>query len=176
MIDFGKKTIISVLLFGGTVIIVIAAIIWPTVTYIKNLSQETLELKTYMEKRYESVQHTKYAKQKIQEIKNEVMESSGLLYESNKQLQLITALENVATRNNMTQKIEGLNPDETTHQLMISLNASGSYLDSLRYLSDIEKINYFLQINKLTFSALLDRGEVSSSTKMSLELELYVND
>lgn len=177
-LNFEKKVIIHVLFFVAVIIIIAGAIIWPTVNYIHTLNRETYDLRIYLEKRYESTKNIRYSRQKAEEIKNEVNDFSSMIFTAANQLNLITTLENIAARHDITQKIDNLNLDQAAHQLILSLNIEGEYLDSLRYLTDLEKINYFLQVEKLAWTPVFDRNEQNSSTKikMYLGLKLYVND
>lgn len=174
--NFKKKLIATVLLFCLIILLIGVAIIRPVTIYINNLNRDTYKLRVYMERRYENARNIRYTKQKTAEIKDEVQNFPQLSFKTADQLALITALENVAIQNNITQQIENLNLDPKTKLLTLSLSATGEYYNSWRYLKNIEKINYFLQIDELNFSPVYDRTEQSSSTKMLLNLKLYVND
>ena len=152
------------------------AIIWPVTRYINDLNHDTYELRVYMEKRYENAKNIRYSRQKTKEIKEEVQNFPQLSFRATDQLALITALENIAGQNKITQQIENLNLDPKTKLLSLSLSTTGEYINSWHYLADLEKINYFLQIDRLNFSPIYNRTEQSSSTKMLLNLKLYVNE
>lgn len=174
-LSFEKRVISHVLFFCVIIAIIAGAVIWPTVVYIRNLNNDTYELRTYMERRYESTKSMRFTRQKTAEITEDVQTFPKMNFQASDQLALITTLENVAGRHNITQKIDNLNLDPQTNWLTLSLTTSGLYDDSWRYLADLEKINYFLQVDKLNFSPIFDRTEQSSSTKMTLDLKLYVN-
>lgn len=175
-LNFEKKLIALVLFFCVIILLIGVAIIWPVTVYINNLNRDTYELRVYMERRYENAKNIRYTKQKTAEIKDEVQNFPQLSFKTADRLALITALENIAIQNNITQQIENLNLDPKTKLLTLSLSTTGEYYNSWRYLANIEKINYFLQIDKLNFSPIYNRTEQSSSTKMLLNLKLYVND
>jgi len=175
-LNFEKRVTFHVLFFCVVITLIAGAIIWPTVIYIRNLNRDSYELRVYMEKKYESTKNMRFSRQKTAEIKEEVQGFSKLTFRSTDQLELITTLENVASQHNITQKIANLNLDNDTKFLTLSLSTVGSYDDSWRYLADLEKTNYFLQIDKLAFSPIFERTEQSSSTKMLIDLKLYVNE
>jgi|SRR3989339_1564302 len=175
-LNFEKMVIFRVLFFGAIITAIAGAIIWPTISYIHALNQETHNLRTYLEKRYESTKHIRYSRQKADEIQKETGDFSSVIFKTADQINLITTLENIAARHKITQKIDNLNLDKSSSQLTLSLNIEGGYLDSLHYLTDLEKINYFLQIEKLSWTPVFNRQEQSSSVKMYLGLKLYVND
>jgi len=175
-LNFEKKLIVVVVVFCAIIILIGVAIIWPVTIYINNLNRDTYELRVYMEKRYENARNIRYTKQKTAEIKDEVQNFPQLSFKASDQLALITTLENVASQNKISQQIENLNLDPKTKFLTLSLSTTGEYNNSWRYLADLEKINYFLQIDKLSFSPIYNRTEQSSSTKMLLNLKLYVNE
>ncbi len=175
-LNFEKKVILHVLFFCVIIAVISGAVIWPTIIYIDNLNRDTYNLRVYMERRYESAKNIRFSRQKTAEIKEETRNFPKFTFKSTDQLELITALENIASHHNITQKIDILNLDAKTNWLNISLSTTGYYNDSWNYLADLEKINYFLQIDKLVFSPIFERAEQSSSTKMFLGLKLYVNE
>ncbi len=175
-INFEKRVIFHVLFFCAIIVLIGGAIIWPTVLYIRALNRDSYELRIYMEKRYESTKNMHFSRQKTSEIKEEVQNFSKFAFRATDQLELITTLENVANQHNITQKIDNLKLDDKTNWLTVSLSATSKYDNAWRYLADLEKVNYFLQIDKLAFSPIFERTEQSSSTKMLIELKLYVNE
>lgn len=175
-LNFEKKVISHVLFFCAIITGIGIIVVWPTVIYIQNLNRDTYELRVYMEKKYESSKNMRISQQKTAKIKEEVQNFPKITFKNTDQLELITTLENLANQNNITQKIDNLNIDPKTNWLTMSLTTTGLYENSWKYLVDLEKINYFLQIDKFTFSPIFERMEQSSSTKMFLELKLYVNE
>jgi Tfp pilus assembly protein PilO len=174
-----KQTIVVVSIFSGIILLIVLGIIVPTAQYIKHLNDETTTLKNYLEKKYETTANLRSSIKKIEEIKMAVNEYSQYFFKSGDELSLITALENIAAKNKVTQKIENSNLDQKASGLIkVSLSVNGEYEKTLKYLSDLEKLNYFINVERLQLtSAGTKPGESASSTQTNLYLDfsLYVN-
>lgn len=178
-LNIEKQTIITVGIFSGVILLVILGIILPTAQYITRLNNETSTLKDYLERKYETTAHLRSSIKQIEEIKLAVNEYPKYLFKPGDELALITTLENLASKNKVTQKIENSNLDQKASDLIkVSLSINGTYENTLQYLSDLEKINYFTNIEKIQLtSAGVKPGENASSTptNMYLNFSLYVN-
>lgn len=178
-LNIEKQTIVTVGVFSGVILLILLGVIIPTAQYIKRLNDETTELKNYLERKYETTAHLRSSIKKIEEIKLTVDEYSQYFFRPGDELLLITALENIANKNKVTQKIENSNLDQKSSDLIkVSLLISGDYEKTLGYLSDLEKLNYFLNIEKVQISSAGTRaGESVSTTPTNLYLDfsLYVN-
>jgi len=171
-IDIEKKLIITVGFFATAVIVVTFFIVWPTISQIYRINADTQNLKEYLEKKHESIMGLKNAKIKIGEIKEEVAGFSTYFYQENQQLKLITDLENNAGVNNIEQKINSYETKEG--KALLSINLAGNYENILNYLSDLENMDLFINIDALHLSA----GNYKEPEKynLRLELSLYVNN
>jgi len=177
-LNIEKQTIILVGIFSTIIVAIILGIILPTVKYIKNLNQETAALKEYLERKYENTANLRSSIKKIEEIKNVVNGYSQYFFEPGDELYLITTLENIANKNKVNQKIENSNLDQPNQEMVkMTLTINGEYERVLKYLADIERIDYFINIEKLQLAAAsLKHGEVnvsSTPTNLYLDLSLY---
>lgn len=178
-LNIEKQTIVIVSVFSGIILLIVVGVIIPTTQYIKRLNDETTTLKNYLEKKYETTAHLRSSVKQIEEIKLAVTEYPQYLFKPGDELILITALENIANKNKVTQKIESSNLDQKASDLIkVSLSVNGKYENTLKYLSDLEKSNYFINIEKIQLTnAGTKPGESTSSTPTNLYLNfsLYVN-
>lgn len=174
-----KQTIVTVGIFSGVILLVVLGVIIPTAQYIKRLNDETTTLKNYLERKYESTTNLRSSIKKIEEIKLAVNEYPQYFFKPGDELVLITALEDIANKNKVTQKIENSNLDQkASNSIRVSLSVNGEYEKTLKYLSDLEKLNYFINVEKLQLtSAGAKPGQSVSSTPTNLYLDfsLYVN-
>ncbi len=178
-LNIEKQTTVTVGIFAGIILLIVLGVIIPTARYITRLNNETTDLKDYLERKYENTTHLRSSIKQIEEIKQVVNEYPQYFFKHGDELSLITALENIATKNKVAQKIENSNLDQKATDLVrVSLSVNGRYENTLKYLSDLEKLNYFINVEKLQLtSAGLKPGENASSTPTNLYLgfSLYVN-
>lgn len=178
-LNIEKQTTVTVGIFAGIILLIVLGVIVPTAQYITRLNNETTTLKDYLERKYETTTHLRSSIKQIEEVKQVVSEYPQYFFRPGDELALITALENIATKNKVIQKIENSNLDQKSAGLVrVSLSVNGQYGKTLSYLSDLEKLNYFINIERLQLtSAGLKPGESASSTPTNLYLgfSLYVN-
>lgn len=172
-----KKTIIYLSVFFIAVLIVVFYVILPTIHYIININTDTANLRNYLEKKSDDVHALKISKTKTDEVGSTVKKYQDYLFFHGDELRLINSLENMATFNHLDQKIEnsdlGKNLGNTIH---ISVSTRGSYFDSLHYINDLERGNYFIQIQKILIAPTQElTAEKTDGTLMNIDLLLYVN-
>ena len=171
-----NRTIAMLTLFSVIIITVVLAVIWPTISYIKRIRQDTYELRAYLERKYESVANLKRSAKKIDELNDETLYFGQYLFRRGDELKLITALENLAVKNKVTQKIESSNLDKITgSRLTLTLALSGPYTQVLNYINQLEKINYFVIIEGLQLSPASTLTGPTNSVNARLNLSLYVS-
>lgn len=172
-----KRVITLLALISVITLVIIFGIIWPTINYIKNLEKDTTSLRNYLEKKYEHTKSIRTSKQQIEEISSAVNQYSDYMFFQGDELKLITILENVATTNKITQKIDNSNLDKFSGDTInISLTLNGDYLNILKYLSALEKEKYYFNIRHLQLSsASSPQNNNPDATIMNLDLKLYAN-
>ncbi|OGH90238.1 MAG: hypothetical protein A2537_00780 [Candidatus Magasanikbacteria bacterium RIFOXYD2_FULL_36_9] len=171
-----KKTLLSLTVFSTITIAIIFGIILPTFNYIKNLERETSGLRLYLEKKYENTRTIRTSKKKIDEIETIVASYPNYLFYRGDELKLITLLENLANNNKVIQKIDSSNLDKFGETVNLSLTINGDYQNILKYLSALEKSNYYLTITNLQLSsAFTPQNNNINATIMNLDILLYVN-
>lgn len=175
-LNLEKKTIAVVIMFAVFCLGIIFGIIWPAVAKIRELNKQTGEIRAYLEQKYENTKNMRASKQKIEEIKIAAAEYPNFLFKTGNELSLITTMEDIAAKNKIKQKIENSNIDKITdQQIKISLNIEGTYLNVLNYLTDIENLNYFLNVRQLNFTPGAGATDKNSPASLRLDLSLFVN-
>ncbi|MDD4476541.1 MAG: hypothetical protein PHY40_00035 [Patescibacteria group bacterium] len=173
-----KKIIIIVAALAVLMAAIIFGVILPTVRNIQLLNKETYEIRTYLEKRSQSVKQVYNSIKQIEKIKNEIQEYEKRIFGVGGELKLITALEQIATKNKINQKIERSNLDEQKNkQITMSLDIKGTYLNVLNYLADLENLDYFLNVEEIFLTPDYKAGaeENFEQADMRLNIKLYVN-
>lgn len=172
----------KILLYNSTfaviILAVLVAIIYPTIKQIKQVRQQALELREYLEKRSNRSSRVHLSLQQIAKIKSEVELFPNYLFKKGEELNLITTLESIAAKNHLTQKIENSNFDNITNNTIdLSLATAGNYANSIAYLNDLEKLKYFINLQRLELMPSASRAnEKNNEINMRLNLSLYAND
>ncbi len=170
-----KKIILIVVLFLLSSAGIIVAIIIPSVRSVRELESETVELRTYMEKKYQQTHTIRQTVEEGDQMRSSTRAFPERIYRSTQTLELVTMLEAIATRNNVSQKINSTNLDQITEgRAVISLTINGNYPNVLGYLKDLENAPYFINVTTLALSPLVDRfgGEVTATSPVTLNLDL----
>lgn len=175
-LNLEKRTIGIVIIFAIFCAIIIFGIILPAVYKIRELNKQTAQIRAYLEQKYENTRSMRASKQKIEDIKILAEQYPNFLFKTGNELALITALEDIAAKNKIKQKIENSNLDKITNQqITISLNIEGSYFNVLNYLADIENFDYFVNVRQFNFTPSTGAVDKNSPASMRLELSLFVN-
>jgi len=116
----------------------------------------------------------------IKEMDLKVASYDRLFFTQGQELQLITDLENMATKNKVSQKISSPNLDNyTNNRIDIVLSVSGPYLNTLKYMSDLENYKYIMAIEKIYFQpggfAAGPDGTSEFMAALQITLSLYAN-
>lgn len=179
-LNLEKRTLLIIGLFALLTIAVISGVIIPTVRSIQKAVDDTQELRNYLEQRYERIANLRTSIKKINQIRAQVAAYPDHLFTRGQELDLITTLERLAAKNNVTQKINSSNLGKLTdNRITLSINITGSYPQTMRYLADIEALPYFLNVTKLQLTSAATRfnqaGPNNQPASLNLDLSLYVN-
>jgi Tfp pilus assembly protein PilO len=172
-----KKTFLSIAAFTGCTFLIIGFVIIPTVRYILQLDKQTDAIRLLLEKKNERAINFRSTIKQIEKIKNEAPDFSSHFFIGGQELKLITTLENLANKNNISQRIDNSNIDSTgKQQILITLTISGDYEKVLTYLGDLEKLPYFITVSRLNIAPIVDRNNPTNTNQvsMNLSIRLYV--
>ena len=173
-----NKIIITVFSLSVLVLIILILVILPSAQKIKEITEETYNLRSYMEKKYTESLQSKLTKNKLEEIKTESKDFSKYLFTKNHTLELIQLLENLATKNKITQSMGSTNLDSILpdSNININLNINGEYKNVLKYINDLESLDYFINITTLRLSPGYDKtGQIKNMVSANLNIEIYVS-
>lgn len=172
-----KKIIIAIAALAGIAALIIGGVIVPTIRYIKDLDNETYELRVYLEKKYERSLNVRSTLKQVETIKAELTNVLDRLFREGDELNLITDLEAIAAKNAVSQKIISSNLDSIAdHRVTMSLTITGDYLDILNYLADIENERYFISITHVAIAPSVGQNRLTDdSMAMNLDISVYVS-
>jgi len=130
-------------------------IVYPSIKEIKKISNQINEQKEKLEKFYMEGCFLKPTKNQYEKIEPQIAELSKIFIHENQELDLITNLENIASKNNLKQKIElkELKEDTKTQAkyetLPLTIKIIGNYLNCIKYLIELEALNFYINIDEI---------------------------
>lgn len=146
-IYFGAATLILL-------VVVILLVIKPTSKEIKEISSEIHTQREELEKLYLRGQFLKPAKEQYEKAVLQLPNLSKIFVAPGEELQIITALEQAAAKNNLNQEINlkevEIKEDEQPENYQatpITLKVIGNYQNFISYLTDLESLDYYININ-----------------------------
>lgn len=160
--SFKRRILINLIFLLSIVMSIVYFIIIPTIDNIKETSQRINEQKLDLETRYLGGQRLKKLNEILKTIEPQINILDKIFISQNRELEFITTLEEVAYRNNITQKInlgEIQNSNNPTYKTMpIQLTAQGKFDDQINYLKDLESLNYYINIDSIKLSRVSARS------------------
>ncbi len=176
-----KRTLIIVIIFGISTVFIIGAIIFPTVQAIREAEKQTRAVRLFFEERFEKATHLRISAKRIKEISDATDHYAEHLVQHGGELKAATALELIAAKVGVTQKIVSSNVDSLTandHLLRLSLSLKGTYEQTMAYINEVEHSLYFFSVQNLSISPNTENANNltdSHMVNMTLDLNLYVN-
>lgn len=173
------KKKIAIYILGVSIItsLIIYFVILPTLRDIKKINEAVYAEKIDLEKKYLRGQLLKKTIEDFEKIKPEKDKLKSLFITEGEELTFITALEKVAASHNLNQKLslQPLKDNEEGNNLYYSLpltiTIQGKFIDTLKYLEDLEKLNYYFNILSITISTNLKGQE--DLVMVKLEGKIY---
>jgi Tfp pilus assembly protein PilO len=155
--------ILLLLIVGGGVYF----IIMPATFDIEKMNNEIIMQMVDLELKYQRGQNLKKLKETLKKIEPELDKLDKVLIKRTKALEFITSLEEIAERNNVTQKINLVidqnkkikENQKTPLQLAVTCEFNKCY----DYLSALEKSNYYINIKSLEFTS---SGKIENGPSM----------
>lgn len=176
-LNLKNKIIISILIF----IIALAALIWfivlPTVGDIKKMGDDIEAQRVDLEKKYIKGQSLKKLSENLKIIEPQLNKLDQIFINSNRELEFITKLEEIANANAVTQKINlGAASKDTggsDYQIMpLQLFTQGTFGGQINYLKKLESLNYYINIKSIELSAataqIIENNENASKSTISI--------
>jgi len=151
-----KKIILTslVILIISTVIVVF--IIWPTIKDIRKINQDIYNERVALEKKYLRGQLLRKTLKDFEEIKPNINKITAVFVPENKELEFITSLEKIASKNGVEQEIElqakNIKTEKGIKILPLKLLIKGNFIQVLKYLKELENLNYYFNISVLSIN------------------------
>ncbi|PIT88585.1 MAG: hypothetical protein COU29_02295 [Candidatus Magasanikbacteria bacterium CG10_big_fil_rev_8_21_14_0_10_36_32] len=169
-----KKILITLLSLVTVVVLLIIGIVLLNLK-IKNTEKQINEFLLSLENKSCRNEDLRSALAKIRDTQKKVEQYNSFLFKKGNELQLITDLENIALKNNVSQNIINSNLDSASgDSLQMTLDISGTYENALKYLLAVERHPYFLSVENLE---LYPTGEPTKEMGLSspVNLRIHIN-
>lgn len=147
-----KKLVLIILLFLILIFILIFFIIRPSFSEIKNLAEHIKREQKELENLYQKGKTLSQLKDELKTIeeKKAILDSVFLL--ERKELAFITLLEKMAAKNDILQETilqEKQHFQDEYKTMPVSLSLKGNFLNLVKYLRDLEKLDFYFNIKSL---------------------------
>jgi hypothetical protein len=150
-------TVVSLILILA-ITLVSVLVIWPKVKDIKKISDQIKQQKLELETRYQKGQNLKKAYENLEQVKSNQQLITSAVIKQGEELKFITALEETVAGKNIKQKINLSAPKLDTKNnklqtLNLQISLEGNFLDILRAINEMERLNYYIIIGQLNFAS-----------------------
>lgn len=166
------RSLIITAVFFSTLVVVPVFIIWPSVQNIRATAALIYGEYELLEDKHRRGHEMKKVAEEYREILPSVEKLRSNALETERELDYITELERLATDNNVNTtlrlNIDNIKAENKYQNLPYDLTISGSYQDTLKYLSQIESLPFFTQINAIKMS----RNSKSDSSTASIQTQI----
>lgn len=159
IMNIKRKITISIIIVLAITSLIIYFVILPTAEDIKKISNDVYLERVDLEKKYLRGQLLKKTIKDFEEIKPEQDKLASIFIMEGEELKFITALEKISAANNLEQNLQlqtnqsKISKDELYYTLPLKVTVQGSFDKILKYLQDLEKINYYFNVSSINISA-----------------------
>jgi len=149
-----KNTLlINLVLLVVFIVFAIYFLLFPTIENIKQLRISIANTKIENNRAIEKGKNTNNQADKLKIISNQTEKLDTIFVKRNRELEFITHIEGVASKNNVEQNFKLQNVpkygQDTFITIPITINITGSFANVMNYLLDIETMSYHLNINNI---------------------------
>ena len=171
----GRKIALYIIAVLIVTSLIIYFVILPTINDIKTINQAVYNEKLDLEKKYLRGQLLRKTIEDFEKIKPEQDKINSIFIKQGNELEFITALENIAANYNLEQKLSlrsDLPADSGIYYpLPLEISIRGNFINILKYLNDLEKLDYYFNIAELAVTA----GQATENfTDTKLNGEIYM--
>jgi Tfp pilus assembly protein PilO len=163
-----NKSLVLVAIFTLINIGIIYFLIMPSIDNIKNLRNDTINLKIDSENKIAQETKTNDLNNKLKKIEPQLEKINQIFISQNREIEFITTLESLESKYNITQTLNlGLDDAEQGDGFKIvpfSIDANGNFKDIMNYLTGVESLNYYINIENISLSN--NSTDISSPEKI----------
>ena len=166
--------VVIVLILSG---IISYFVVIPTINDIKKISNDVYLERLDLEKKYLKGQLLKKTMADFEKIQPEKNKLLGVFINEGKELDFITALEKISNQHNLEQTLKlGSKQDQGSslyYILPLEITIKGKFSNTLKYLRDLERLNYYYNINAITTS-VAQKNSLDSEISSLIIGKIYI--
>ena len=155
-LNIKNKSLVLVAIFTLINIGIIYFLIIPSIDNIKNLRNDILNLKIDSENKIAQETKTNDLNNKFKKIEPQLEKINQIFISQNREIEFITTLEGLEGKYNITQTLNlGLDDAKQGEGFKIvpfSIDANGNFKDIMNYLTGVESLNYYINIENISLS------------------------
>jgi len=152
---------------------IIYFLILPTVEKIKALRNEILNIEIDSANKITQEKNIHDLNNKIKKIQPQLDKINSIFINQNREIEFINALEELADKSAVNQKlsIDFNNPakGDVFNTVPVSINTDGNFNNLVSYLSAIEAMSYYINIDSIAFSASTNSNANTNSNGRPFE-------
>lgn len=156
-LDLKKRIIASIVGFFLFIFIIIYFVIFPSVRDIRNIKNEIEAQRLDLERRYVKGQSLRKMTEKLERAQEKIHVLDQVFIGQDSGLEFVTALEGVAGKDGVNQKINLLSSagvDNGFYKMVpLQLSSQGEANRQMNYLVSLETLNYYINIKSLELSS-----------------------
>jgi len=171
-----RKFFIYILIFIACYSAIIIFIIIPTIKDIREISQTIYNERVDLEKKYLKGQLMKKTLEDFEKIKSQEEKLFSIFVIKGQELAFITLLEDFANKNNIELKInlKQIQTEAKISSIPLELSLSGNYLNTLKYLDDLERLNNYYGIKNIQISSY--QQNIRGNVKLIVKGDIYTTE
>jgi Tfp pilus assembly protein PilO len=152
-----RKIMIISLVFALALFLIVFLVIIKNMIKITSIKEEIISEQIAMEQRLYEDKNKTIIENNLNKIEPYMDLLDSIFIDKNRAIEFLTALENAAKTNNVKQTINlsELKEEKSSASFIktpISISCEGEYDDLFNYLADLEKMDYYININALSIS------------------------
>jgi|GEM_PF-918284 len=182
-----KRLSLYIVAISAAIFLISIFIIVPGVGYVIGLRNDVKKTQAELDNSYNRAKLLRRSIQEIDQVKKNTEKFSEATLPFNRELEIITELEDLAAEHNIEQNLninffdtKTTKPEGTDAAIRHALPAyyqlsflnNGNFIDQLKYLSALEKKPYYVIINDLNFEKR--RNDTASSTPVTLRFAAII--
>lgn len=182
-LPLAKKLFLSLTALVVIILGISITILYPTIKKIMSLGSDIGQIQQNMEEKYEISQKLRRSLQEIDEVEKNTAEYSQAYIQKGSELEVITALENIAAENKIVQNMnmtlvenQGTDKVAMPEYYRISFVTNGSFADQISYLEALNKLPYYLIIQNINLEKRNKKTDEINPLTLSFEARIYVEN
>ncbi len=153
-----KKIILIFITFIFIIVLLSYFVMLPSINSIKELRAETIAQRLDLEKKVTRERNMGKLNEKIKTIEPQMEKFKQIFISLDRKLEFITTMEGLASNNNVAQQIDFNfesedNNSDTYKKVPLHLTVQGDFSNIMKYLTELESINYYINILALTINS-----------------------